>query len=409
MNILIISQYFWPENFRINDLTQELIERGHNVTVLTGKPNYPSGNVFYDYRKNKAKFANYMGANIIRVPMFARGKGTLRLILNYLSFVIGASICGPWLLRREQPDVIFVFEPSPVTVGLPAILLGRIKKTPIVFWVLDLWPDTLAAIGVIRSQKLLAAVGKLVKFIYENCTLLLGQSNSFLEDIGKYCYDKNKIHYFPSWAEDIFSIENTSPAPEVQPSKNVFNILFAGNIGEAQDIPAILKAAHQLRNNTQIRWLFVGDGRKYNWLQEEVIRLELENTVLLLGRYPLERMPSFYAHADALLVTLKKDPVFSKTIPGKLQSYLLSGVPILGMIDGEGADVINKSKAGLCCSGGDSDGLATQILNLSSMDIIERKTMGERGRAFAEKEFGKNHLINRLEDLFQKAILKYKN
>lgn len=409
MNILIVSQYFWPENFRINDLTQELLDRGHKVTVLTGKPNYPSGDVFYDYRKNKTQFSNYMGANVIRVPMLARGKGPLRLFLNYLSFVVGASIFGPWLLRGEKFDLIFVFEPSPVTVGLPAILFGRIKKIPIVFWVLDLWPETLAAIGIIRSQKLLAVVGNLVKFIYENSTLVLGQSNSFLEDIGKYCSDKKKIHYFPSWAEEVFSTKNPSPAREIQLSENVFTILFAGNIGEAQDIPTILEAAYQLKDNTNIRWLFVGDGRKYNWLQEEVMRLGLENTVLLLGRYPVERMPSFYAHADALLVTLKKDPVFSKTIPGKLQSYLMSGIPIIGMIDGEGADVIHKSKAGLCCSGSDAHGLVTQILNLSSMDKIQRKAMGERGRVFAEKEFDRNNLINKLEDLFKQAIFNYQD
>ena len=155
MKILIVTQYFWPENFRINDLTQELVKRGHSVTVLTGIPNYPAGSVFDSYRQNPKAFRLYGGANVWRVPMLTRGHGAVRLLLNYLSFVIGACLCGPWRLRGQQADVIFVFEPSPVTVGLPAILLSRIKHAPVVFWALDLWPETLAAIGVVRSPRVL--------------------------------------------------------------------------------------------------------------------------------------------------------------------------------------------------------------------------------------------------------------
>ena len=357
MRILIVSQYFWPENFRINDLTQELIQRGHSVTVLTGIPNYPAGRVFDGYRQNPKAFEQYSGARVWRVPMLARGHGAVRLFLNYLSFVIGACLYGPWRLRGQQADVIFVFEPSPVTVGLPAILLGRIKRTPVVFWALDLWPETLAAIGVVRSPRVLGWVGHLVKFIYERCTLVLGQSRGFLASIAKYCSDAQKIRYFPSWAEEVFNESDLMPAPEVPVLDGVFNVLFAGNIGEAQDLPAVLDAAESLKHNTAIRWLIVGDGRKSDWLLEEVARRGLQGNVLLLGRFPVERMPSFYAHADALLVSLKKDPVFSMTIPGKVQSYLMAGVPLVGMLDGEGAKVITEANAGLVCAAGDGPGL----------------------------------------------------
>lgn len=408
MKILIVSQYFWPENFRINDLTQELVKRGHSVAVLTGIPNYPAGRVFDAYRENPKAFRHYGGARVWRVPMMARGHGAPRLFLNYLSFVFGACLCGPWRLRGQQVDVIFVFEPSPVTVGLPAILLGRIKHAPVVFWALDLWPETLAAIGVVRSPRVLGWVGHMVKFIYERCTLVLGQSRGFLTSIAKFCSDTQKIRYFPSWAEDVFSQADLVPAPEVPVLEGVFNVLFAGNIGEAQDLPAVLDAADSLKHNAAIRWLIVGDGRKSSWLQEEVERRGLQGCVLLLGRFPVERMPSFYLHADALLVSLKKDPVFSMTIPGKVQSYLMAGVPLVGMLDGEGAKVISEANAGLVCAAGDAEGLVTVVLEMAAMNTDQRHQLGANGRAFAQREFGRTLLMDRLEDLILEAAHLYK-
>ena len=404
MNILIVSQYFWPENFRVNDLTQELVQRGHTVTVLTGIPNYPVGTVFEAYLKTPKEFENYCGARVLRVPMVDRGNGAVRLFLNYLSFVIGACLCGTWRLRGQKMDVIFVFEPSPVTVGLPAILLGRIKRAPVVFWALDLWPETLVAMGVVRSPMVLGWVGHLVRFIYERCTLVLGQSRGFLPKIAKYCSDAKKIRYFPSWAEEIFNEADLVPALEVPVQPGVFNVLFAGNIGEAQDLPAVLDAAEILRDNNAIRWLMVGDGRRSVWLHEEVARRGLQSKVMLLGRYHEERMPSFYAHAVALLVSLKKDPVFSLTIPGKVQSYLMAGVPILGMLDGEGAQVITDANVGLVCAADNSGGLASAVLEMFAMNVDQRKQLGVNGRTYAQKEFGRDLLMDQLEVLLHEAV-----
>lgn len=404
MKILIVSQYFWPENFRINDLCKELTSRGHNVTVLTGVPNYPAGVVFDSYRNNPAAYDRYEGARIFRSPMLPRGKGGIRLVLNYMSFAIGASLVGLLKLRNRDFDVIFVFEPSPITVGLPAVLISKLAKAPIVFWVLDLWPETLSAIGVVKSPGVLNLVGKLVGFIYNNCTFVLGQSRAFLTNIHKYCVDSSKAIYFPSWAEDVFDSQ-VSPAIEVEHLPDVFNIVFAGNIGEAQDMPAVLNAAECLKGNDRIRWLIVGDGRKSDWLAEEVKKRGLQNTFLLLGRFPVERMPSFFAHADALLVSLKRDPVFSMTIPGKVQSYLMAGLPILGMLDGEGASVISDANAGLTCAAGDGAGLAKAVLEMASMSRQERQALGHNGRAYAEREFGRQNLMSKLEGLLQEAAI----
>lgn len=404
MRILVVSQYFWPENFRVNDLVQEWVKRGHEVTVLTGKPNYPAGKVFPAFNEAPEKFSFFQGARVVRAPMLARAQGSLRLILNYMSYVMGASIVGPWRLRDEQFDAVFVFEPSPVTVGLPAILMGWIKRAPVVFWVLDLWPETLAAVGVVRSRRLLGLIGRLVSFIYNRCTLVLGQSQGFQASIAKYCEDRHKIRYFPSWSEQLFADADAPPAPEVPTQPGVFSVLFAGNLGEAQDLPAMLDAATRLKDNTGVRWLIVGDGRKSGWLQDEVHRRGLEQRVLLLGRHPVERMPTFYAHADALLVSLKKDPVFSLTIPGKVQSYLQSGIPLLGMLDGEGARVITSANAGLVCEAGDAVGLASAVLTLATMAPETRRAMGQNGRDYSQREFDRTMLMDRLEELLFEAV-----
>lgn len=408
MRILVVSQYFWPENFRINDIVKEWVQRGHEVTVLTGIPNYPTGKVFKEYLKEPSAFDEFQGAQVLRVPMLSRGFGSLRLLLNYLSFVLGAVTFGPWRLRGKPADVIFVFEPSPVTVGLPAILLGKIKNAPVVFLALDLWPETLAAIGVVRSHRVLGWVGHLVRYIYNHCTLVLGQSRGFLSSIARYCDDKSKIRYLPSWAEDVFMDDSVKPAPEVTEWTDGFTVVFAGNIGEAQDMPAVLDAAERLKDNASIRWVIVGDGRKSDWLQAEAARRGLDVQVLLPGRFPLERMPSFYAHADAMLVSLKRDPVFSMTIPGKVQSYLMAGIPLLGMLDGEGAAIIRDAQAGLTCEAGDGAGLAQAVLALANIPKAERKQMGLNGREYAQQEFGRAQLVKRLEALLCEAVTIHK-
>lgn len=408
MRILVVSQYFWPENFRINDLVKEWVTRGHEVTVLTGQPNYPGGQIFQEFKLDPERFSSYHGARVHRVPMLARAQGSVRLMLNYLSFVIGACLWGPWLLRSVRADVIFVFEPSPITVGIPAILLGRLKQAPVVLWVLDLWPETLAAVGAIRSPRVLRLVGYLVSFIYNRCALVLGQSQAFLDNIGHYCRDRSKVRYFPSWAESLFLEAHSARAPEVPEAVDTFTILFAGNIGEAQDFPAILEAAELLRHDARVRWLIVGDGRRFDWVKDEVARRQLQDKMLLLGRFPVERMPSFYAHADALIASLKPDPTFSMTIPGKVQSYLLSGKPILGMLDGEGAGAIAAAEAGLVCPAGDSRGLANAIEKMAGMRPADRLAMGERGRLYAEREFDRNRLMDRLLGFFSEASAKFR-
>ncbi|NMM11439.1 MAG: glycosyltransferase family 4 protein [Polaromonas sp.] len=398
MRLLVVSQYFWPENFRINDLVAELVRRGHHVTVLTGVPNYPDGKVFSQFRDAPARYAHYEGAEIIRVPLMPRSNGGLRLMLNYLTFAVSASVVGPWKLRGRQFDAVFAYEPSPITVGLPAAVMRAVKRAPLTFWVLDLWPETLQAIGVVRSPVIMHAVGKLVAFIYRRCDLILAQSRSFMPQIRKYAGKDIRVEYFPSWAESIFDLQNTIPADEVLSKPGSFNVMFAGNIGDAQDFPAILAAAESLKSHAHIRWLIVGDGRMAHWVADEIKRRNLQDHVLMLGRHPVERMPSFFRHANALLVSLKDEPIFSMTIPGKLQSYLAAGIPVVAMLNGEGAEVVENSRSGLTCAAGDHAGLAAAVLKLSEMTRDERDTMGRNGLNVSVREFDRGTLINQLEE-----------
>ena len=397
MRILVVSQYFWPENFRVNDLVAEWVSRGHRVTVLTGLPNYPDGRVFDSFRADAPRFAEYSGAPVIRVPMLPRGEGGLQLALNYASFALSACVIGAWRLRGRKFDVIFVFEPSPVTVGLPAVLQRRLKRAPLAFWVLDQWPETLVAVGAVRTPWVLSAVGRLVSFIYRRCDLLLAQSRSFIPQIRRYAGPRPRVEYFPSWSDSTPAAGHAAPAPEVPPLPGVFTVLFAGNIGDAQDFPAILDAAEHLKDRPDIRWIIVGDGRRAEWVAAEVQRRGLTERFVLLGRFPLERMPSFFASADALLASLRPDPIFAMTIPGKVQSYLAAGRPLLGMLDGEGAELIGRAGAGLVCRAGDSAGLAANVARLAATPADERAAMAARATELSASEFDRGRLMGRLE------------
>ena len=397
MNILVVSQYFWPENFRINELVSELVYRGHTVTVLTGIPNYPDGKVFADYQSQPGAYNNFSGANVIRVPIITRGTGKIRLMLNFASFALSASILGAWKIRGRKIDAIFTYEPSPISVGIPSAIIRKLKGAPQIFWVFDLWPETLKAVNAVHNRWVLSAVEHLVRFVYRHCDLILAQSKSFVKDILRYAPSGQKVEYFPAWSDEVFQPGAIEPAAEISPQPNVFTIMFAGNIGEAQDFPAILDAAERLRDRKDIRWIVVGDGRMAEWVKEQITKRKLDQSVLMLGRYPLERMPSFFVHADTLLVSLKPEPVFSMTIPGKMQSYFAAGIPVLAMLDGEGARIVEESKAGLTCSAGNSNELAKNVEKMAAMDASARQKMGENGRQLCDREFSRDRLIDQLD------------
>jgi glycosyltransferase involved in cell wall biosynthesis len=404
MKILLVSQYFWPENFRINDLVLGLIERGHRVTVLTGKPNYPSGRFFPGYGLVRGHAENYYGADVRRVPLLPRGSGgAVRLFLNYASFAVAATILGPFLCRDEY-DAILVYEPSPITVGLPALWLKRLRGVPVFFWVQDLWPESLSATGAVRSAWVLRWAEKLVRFVYKGCDRILAQSRAFFQPIQALGVEPARILYFPNSAEPLYRPVKSSPANRAQAGvPNGFVVMFAGNVGAAQDFETIIQAAERLKSHADVHWVIVGDGRMRSWVEEQVRARALSSNFHLLGSHSIEAMPHFFAMADAMLVTLKKDPIFALTIPSKVQSYLACGRPIIAALDGEGAQVVREAGAGLTVPAEDAAALADVVLAMSRMDRAQREAMGSRGRSYFERNFQREMLLERLEGWLREA------
>jgi len=398
LRILLVTQYFWPENFRINDLALGLVERGNKVTVLTGIPNYPDGRFFPGYGIFKRSREEYGGVRIVRIPVVPRGRGgALRLIINYLSFTANACLLAPFLLRSKF-DIIF-FSLSPLTEGIPALVMKKMKQIPVMFWVQDLWPESLSATGLVKSSLVLKTVEKMIRFLYLRCDRILVQSRAFIPVIEKRGGDAKRIAYFPNSAEELYRPVSVEPdAPERKNIPEGFCVMFAGNIGTAQDFETILSAAEQLKEYDDIHWVIVGDGRLRPWVEAQIEERGLTKTFHLLGRHPVELMPRFFSIADVMLVTLKKEYIFSLTIPSKVQSYLACAKPIIAAIDGEGARIIKEAGAGIACPAENPYALASAVLKIHRMSNADLHDMGLRGRSYFEQQFERTVLIYRLHN-----------
>lgn len=398
MRLLIVSQYFWPETFRINELARDLVARGHDVTVLCGTPNYPAGRIFDGYGYFRRTRERWHGVQIVRVPVVARGRGTRwRLALNYLSYALMASLLGPFRCRGRF-DAILIFQMSPVTMGIAAVVMRLVRRAPLLFWVQDLWPESLVAVGAVRARWLLWPLDLLVRGLYRASALVLIQSRAFRSHVESRGVRPDRIRYFPNLAESSYvPLPRDAAHPALRAVPAGFRVMFAGNIGAAQDLPTVLAAAEILRQRADIQWVIVGDGSMRGWVAREIESRALSRTVHLLGRFPVEDMPMMFAGVDALLVTLRRDPVLALTIPAKVQSYLACAKPIVASLDGEGAAVIRESGAGVCAPAEAPEALAERVLELYRLDPAARADMGSRGRAYFCAQFGSELLLGRFE------------
>jgi colanic acid biosynthesis glycosyl transferase WcaI len=404
LRILIVTQYFWPENFQINHIAKELQARGHRVCVLTGRPNYPGGRLFPGYTWFNRRTDNFDGIPVTRAPLIPRGNGgAFRLALNYISFAASGIVTG--LARVKGPvDCIFVYEPSPVTVGLPALAMKRKLGAPILFWVQDLWPESVFAAGGVRSSLLRAMLDRLVRTIYAGCARILIQSEAFRPAIAAAGVDESRIVYWPQSVDPMFRPASPPADGPAELRLPGFRIVFGGNVGHAQDFETVVEAAERLRKHDHIRWIVIGDGRRHAWLRNEVDRRGLADRFHLVGRHPEEAMPGLFAQADALLVTLRKHPIFALTVPTKVQAYLACGKPILGAIDGEGARIIAESGAGIATPASDAAALADAALRLANLPENERAQLGAKGLAYSREQFNRDRLLDRLIELMHVAI-----
>jgi len=408
VRVLIVSQYFWPESFRINDVVRDLQEKSVEVEILTGKPNYPDGEFFSGYKGCGVQKEIWQGITIYRIPILPRGsKSGLKLILNYLSFVLSGLLIAPWLLRKKQYDVIFVYAPSPIFQAIPASFLGWLKGGAVVLWVQDLWPQSAEATGYVKSAWVLKLLEKLVRFTYSHTDLLLVQSKAFVEPVSKLA-PNIPIAYFPNSVEKEFYSPQVIHVPKVESLQSGFTVLFAGNIGSAQSMETIVAAAERLNVYPEIKIVILGSGSKEDWVAQQVIDKKITN-LYLEGRFPVETMPVLMRQASALLVTLTNQPIFELTIPSKIQAYLAVGKPVIACLNGEGARLITEANAGVAVRAEDDEGLAQAIIKLYQMSEAERVQMGMNGRAYFKQHFDEEMLTAQLIKHFETLIGKKDN
>jgi glycosyltransferase involved in cell wall biosynthesis len=404
MTILLVTQYFWPESFRINDLVKAWTDLGHEVTVLTGLPNYPAGRLFEGYSWRGPYRETFAGAAVRRMPVPPRGAHRgWRLLLNYVSFVVAGILVGPWLARRRY-DVTFVYAPSPITTCIPAIWFKWLRRTPIAFWVQDLWPDNLSAIGAVRSPVVLGLVERLSRWIYRHCDVVLLQSAAFVGPVRRVCPDVRALQLLPNWADDFYKPATLpADAPERGEFPAGFTVVFAGNLGSAQALETVLDAADLLRDEG-VHWVFIGDGNQRAGLEAQCRARGLDAMIHFLGWRPGESMPRYLSLADALLVSLRRDSSFASTIPAKLQSSLAVGRPVLAALEGEGARIVREAHAGVVVNPEDPAALAEGVRALVAAGAEARAGMGRNGRAYASTHFDRDTLVAELDGWLRELV-----
>jgi glycosyltransferase involved in cell wall biosynthesis len=410
MRVLIWTQYFWPENFHINEVARSLKAQGAEVTVLTGKPNYPEGKIFDGYTAMGIQLEEYFGIEVIRIPLRQRGKNSGKgMALNYLSFIFSGYLFAPYALRGRKFDAIFVYAPSPLLQALPAIYVSWLKRAPLVLWVQDIWPDALVATGFIKSRWILGMVGLAVRYIYRFSDSILIQSEGFRASVERWTSKKERIQNFQNSAEDT-SAEPTKPIVNVQLVEDLaasFSIVFAGNIGSAQSCETIIGAAKLLQGVPAIKFYLIGGGSMVDSVSESIVRGRLKN-VAMTGQVPAKDMPSIFASASVLLLTLRDEPALSLTIPSKLQSYLAAGKPVIASCNGEAVSILTKANAGLACPAGDTSALAEAVLKLFQMTHEERVRLGENGRAYFEAHYRLQSRVTELVTHFDDVVARHR-
>ncbi|WP_027308878.1 glycosyltransferase family 4 protein [Caloramator sp. ALD01] len=395
MKILVVCQYYYPEPFRITDICESLLKVGHDVTVLTGLPNYPEGIILQEYRYGNRRKEILNGVKIIRCFEIGRGKSKIKLFLNYLSYVISATL--KVLFMKEEFDVVFVNQLSPVMMAIPAIVYKMKHKKKILLYCLDLWPDSLSAGGVREDSIIYKIFYKISKWIYKSVDMILVTSSMF-EDYFKNILQINNVNikHLPQYAEDFFIQKCEEPFKEVVATteNKTYNFVFAGNIGYMQSVETIIKSANELKEIKNIYFHIVGDGSKLDECKKLTEGLKLQN-IIFYGRKPVEEMPKFYNMADAMLITLKDNKALSYTLPGKVQSYMAAGKPIIGAINGETRRVISEANCGLTCKAEDYKALANLIKKFC--DSNEKNEMGKNARKFYLENYSKDNFMTVLE------------
>jgi glycosyltransferase involved in cell wall biosynthesis len=395
--LLVVSQYYYPEQFRINDMCEEWVKRGYDVTVVTGIPNYPKGKFFDGYGWFKRRKETHNGVKIIRLPIISRGSSNIRLGLNYISFVISGFF---WkMFTKQQADLVFSFEVSPMTQVLPAVWFAKRCNIPCIAYIQDLWPENFIEMTGIKSGPIIRIIDRMTDYIYKNCHKILVTSNSFKQVVENRGIPAEKVDFWPQYAEDFYKPSDITSSPI--PKDDVFTIAFTGNIGYAQGLEILPEAAELLKKQGEkVRFLLVGDGRALVSLRKTIQQKTVEEYFLFLPRQNPEDIPSILAGADAAFLSFAPSSLFSKTIPAKMQSYMACGMPILAVASGETRQVIEEAKCGVTCRPGDAEALCDAIVDFISLPSNRIQEFSDNSLQYANMHFSKQKLMDEMDNYF---------
>lgn len=397
--ILVVSQYFFPEQFRINDICKEWIDKGYEVTVLTGIPNYPKGDFYKDYGLFKKRQDVYKGINIIRLPIIPRKKNGIFLSLNYLSFMISGYFWAKF--TKKKFDKVFIYEVSPMTQAIPGVVYAKKHKISSMIYVMDLWPENFVELSGIKNNQIIKLIIKMVKYIYTNIDKILISSPGFKNKINELGDYEEKIEYWPQYAEDFYT-PTKEVSEKVKFDKQKFNITFAGNIGYAQGLEILPFVAQKIQEQTKnVHFNIIGGGRYKDDLINSVTKEKVVSSFTFFDSVEAIEIPKIMNASDCALISMSSSELFSLTIPAKTQSILATGTPIMVSSDGILQQIVEESKAGLWSKAGDVDSLVKNILELSNLSKNELLDLKNNATEYSNKEFSKVKLLNKIDDYWR--------
>ena len=387
--VLVISQYFYPESFRINDLCAAWVSMGYEVSVVTGIPNYPKGRFFKGYGWLKNTTENYQGVFIRRLPIISRGKGFFRLGINYLSFVVSGFVWSKF--TKQQADVVFINEVSPMTQALPGIWYAKRKQIPVFLYVQDLWPENIEATIKRPSGRMIRIIDRLVRHIYRSVDVIFTSSQAYINNIASKGIDPHKLHYWPQYAEDFYTPLTSTPDGPI-PQSSSLKVIFTGNIGKAQGLHTLLQAAKDLKGHN-IEFYLVGDGSERNTLRDEYADLDF---IHFIDPVASKEIPKYLAQCDLAYLGLLDQPIYGLTIPAKLQSYLACGIPVVASATGEVERIINEANAGFVAPPEQVKPLVEIFREYATMKDEEKKNLQQNARNYYEANFKRDVLLNQM-------------
>lgn len=403
-HILVICQYFFPEEFRINDICKEWIKRGYEVTVVTGIPNYPQGKFYKGYSWFSKTHEEYEGIHVIRIPIIPRGKNSIMMILNYISFVISGFF---WkILTKVKADKVFIFQLSPMTQALVGVWYAKKRKIPCYIYVQDLWPESVQAVTGIHNKSVINMIDRIVNYVYKNSTKIFATSPSFVKKIEEresaFQDKESKVIYWPQYAEEFYQpMARESARKQISTAEvgedDELKIVFTGNIGYAQGLDILPKVAKLLKEE-KIRCSFyiIGDGRYREELVKEIEKAEASDIFKLLGRKKPVEIPAYLSLMDVAFLSFAENFLYSMTIPAKLQSYMGCGMPILAVAEGETKRIIEEARCGFCCEIREPKEVVYAIKKFIE-NKNQLKEMRVNAKQYNEKEFNKIELLNTMD------------